>query len=247
MTPLAGPVLILGGTSDIGRAIAHEYARAGLPIILAARDHQRLGPDVADLRIRYAVPIEAVEFDVLDATDPDAFLDVIGVVPATAVCVVGLLGEQGRAQVEPEHARKILDTNFTGPALVLDAIAQRMERRGSGTIIGISSVAGDRGRASNYAYGAAKAGFTAFLSGLRNRLATRGVSVITVKPGFVATRMTAGMALPKAVTAQPDEVARAVIGAHRRGLDVFYVPGVWRWIMLIITSIPERLFKRLSI
>ena len=247
MMPPASPVLILGATSDIGRAIAHEYARAGFPLVLAARDHRRLAPDVADLRLRYQVPVEAVEFDLLDGQAPEAFLDTVGETPGTVICVAGLLGEQDRAQVDRSHARAIFDTNFVAPALLLDAVAQRMEQRGTGTIIGISSVAGDRGRASNYAYGAAKAGFSAFLSGLRNRLARRGVRVITVKPGFVATKMTAGMALPKALTAQPAEVARAVMRAHRGRQDVIYVRGVWRWIMLIIRSIPEALFKRLSI
>lgn len=247
MMPLAGPVLILGATSDIGRAIAHEYARAGLPLVLAARDHRRIAPDVADLKLRYEVPVAAFELDVLDLHDPNAFLDSVGETPATVICVVGLLGEQSRAQTDPSHARTVIDTNFVGPALLLDAIARRMEQRGIGTIIGISSVAGDRGRASNYAYGAAKAGFSVFLSGLRNRLARRGVRVITVKPGFVATKMTAGMALPKALTAQPEEVARAVIRAHRRRQDVIYIRGAWRWIMLVIRSIPEVLFKRLSL
>jgi short-subunit dehydrogenase len=119
-----------------------------------------------------------------------------------------------------------------------------MKNRPGATIIGISSVAGDRGRGSNFVYGSAKAGFTAFLSGLRNALARTGVKVVTVKPGFVDTEMTAGMDLPKALTAQPEEVARAVLRAHERGKDVIYVRPVWRLIMLIIRTIPERIFKK---
>jgi short-subunit dehydrogenase len=122
-----------------------------------------------------------------------------------------------------------------------------MEERGYGTIIAISSVAGDRGRAKNYIYGSAKAGFTAFLSGLRNRLAKKGVRIITVKPGFVNTSMTAGMILPKALTAEPQEVARAVFNAMARGKDVVYVRKIWRPIMIIICAIPERVFKKLDI
>jgi hypothetical protein len=122
-----------------------------------------------------------------------------------------------------------------------------MERRGSGTIVGVSSVAGDRGRATNYVYGSAKAGFTAFLSGLRNRLAAAGVHVVTVKPGFVATRMTEGMKLPPALTAAPDEVARAVLTAVRQRRDTIYVRRIWWPMMVVIRLIPERIFKRMKL
>jgi short-subunit dehydrogenase len=111
----------------------------------------------------------------------------------------------------------------------------------------VSSVAGDRGRASNFIYGSAKAGFTAFLSGLRARLSRKNVHVITVKPGFVDTRMTAGMNLPPLLTAQPDEVAAAVLKAHAKGANVIYVGRIWRFIMLVIRLLPEPIFKRLSI
>jgi hypothetical protein len=113
-------------------------------------------------------------------------------------------------------------------------------------IVGISSVAGDRGRGSNYVYGAAKAGFTAFLSGLRNRLSPLGVRVVTVKPGFVRTRMTEGMKLPPVLTAEADEVGRAIFKAERGG-DVLYVRPVWRGVMAIIRAIPEPVFKRLKL
>jgi decaprenylphospho-beta-D-erythro-pentofuranosid-2-ulose 2-reductase len=122
-----------------------------------------------------------------------------------------------------------------------------MEGGAGKAIIGISSVAGDRGRGSNYVYGSAKAGLTALLSGLRNSLAGRGIRVMTVKPGFVDTRMTAGMALPKLLTAQPGEVARAVINAHLRGKDVIYVKPIWRVIMTVIRAIPEFIFKKMKI
>jgi decaprenylphospho-beta-D-erythro-pentofuranosid-2-ulose 2-reductase len=138
-------------------------------------------------------------------------------------------------------------TNYVAPALFLGEVANRMERRGKGAIIGIGSVAGDRGRASNYVYGSAKAGLVAPLSGLRNRLAKRGVRVITVKPGYVETRMTEGMKLPPLLTARSDEVARAVVAADTKGRDLVYVRPVWRFGMLAIRLLPERLFKQLSI
>ena len=142
----------------------------------------------------------------------------------------------------------MLRTNFEGPALLLGLFAERLLARGSGTIVGVSSVAGDRGRGSNYLYGAAKAGFTAFLSGLRNRLAPNGLRVITVKPGFVRTQMTAGMKLPPVLTAEPDEVGRSIFTAAEKGSsDVIYVRRLWRPVMMVIGSIPERIFKRLRL
>ena len=138
--------------------------------------------------------------------------------------------------------------NFEGPGLLLGFFAGQMAKRGTGTIVGISSVAGDRGRATNYVYGSAKAGFTAFLSGLRNRLASRGVHVLTVKPGFVRTKMTEGMKLPPPLTAEPEEVARRVYrAAEVKKTDLIYVRPAWRLIMAIIRNIPEARFKRMKL
>lgn len=239
-----GSVLILGAASDIGRALAHRYAEHGRAVILAARDPDRLEADAADLAIRWNVPVRLEAFDALDTAGHAAFLDRLDALPDSVVCVVGLLGNQGESQRNFNAAHRVLDSNLTGPASILGEVANRMEARGTGTIIGISSVAGERGRASNYVYGAAKAGLTAFLSGLRNRLSVSGVRVITVKPGFVRTRMTEGMALPGPLTATPDEVARAVWAAEAKGRDVIYVRPIWCLIMLIIRLLPEALFKR---
>ena len=240
-------VLILGGASDIGRAIACEYVKAGRPVILAAREPSRLESDVKDLRIRSNVGVRTAEFDILDTNGHARFLDELGELPATVVCVVGLLGDQTQSRADAAHADLVMRTNYMGPALFLAEIGNRMEARGNGCIIGIGSVAGDRGRASNYVYGSAKAGFAAFLSGLRNRLFAKGVAVITVKPGFCNTRMTAGMALPKPLTAEPEEVGRAVLRAEATGRDVIYVRPIWRLIMVVIRHIPEIVFKRLSL
>jgi decaprenylphospho-beta-D-erythro-pentofuranosid-2-ulose 2-reductase len=243
----ADSVLILGATSDIARAIARRYAEAGRPLLLAARDPARLAADAADLSLRHGVPVGTYAFDILDTDGHEAFLDALPALPRTVVCVVGLLGSQPEAERDFAAADRVLRTNLSGPVSILGAVANRMQERGSGTIVGISSVAGDRGRASNYVYGAAKAGFTAFLSGLRNRLAKRGVHVVTVKPGFVRTRMTEGMKLPGALTAQPDEVAKAVLAAEARGRDVVYVRPAWRAIMAVIRALPEGVFKKTSI
>ena len=157
------------------------------------------------------------------------------------------MGDQDQSQTDPDAAARVLRSNFEGPALILGLLAERFEARGSGTIIGISSVAGDRGRASNYVYGAAKAGFTAFLSGMRNRFARSDIHVVTVKPGFVATRMTEGLDLNPRLTAQPDEVADAIFAAQTKRRNVIYVKPLWRWIMTIIRVLPEVVFKKTSL
>lgn len=240
-------VLIVGAVSDIGCAIARAYAAVGRPLILCARQCGRLDADATDLRLRHGVAVELVEFDVLDTASHAALLDRLGELPGTVVSVVGLLGEQARSAADPAEADLVLRTNFVAPALFLGEVANRMERRASGTIIGISSVAGERGRATNYIYGAAKAGFTAFLSGLRNRLHGAGVHVVTVKPGFVATRMTEGMKLPKPLTVQPEIVAASVLRAERTRSDVVYVSGRWRLVMTVIRLLPEGRFKRMKL
>lgn len=242
MSP-AGPVLVIGATSDIGRAIARAYAGAGRSIILAARHIEAVELDVADFKLRFAVDSFAITCDVL-VDDPSIFFDSLPEQPTTVVCVVGLMGEPPGCERGLSGLRVVMETNYVGPALLLSEAARRLSAAG-GVIVGISSVAGDRGRASNYVYGSAKAGFTAFLSGLRARFASSSLRVLTVKPGFVRTRITRGMSLPPLLTASPEEVAEAVLRADQRGQDVVYVRRVWWLIMRIVRSIPEPIFKRL--
>ena len=241
----AVPVLIVGATSDIARAIAAVYAEAGRPLYLAARGGEKLDRDAADLRLRYGVPVTPLVFDILDTARHRPLLAELNPFPGTVVLVAGMLGDQAAAASDPGEAELVMRTNYLAPALFLGEVANAMERRGGGAIIGISSVAGDRGRAVNYIYGSAKAGLTAFLSGLRQRLAATGVRVITVKPGYVRTRMTEGMKLPPLFTAEPAEVGRAVAAAEANGRDVLYVRPIWRPAMAIICAAPEGLFKRM--
>jgi short-subunit dehydrogenase len=243
----ASPVLIIGAGSDIGRAIAIAYAKARRPLVLTARQPERLERDAADLRLRYDAEVTVLGLDLLDTAAHRPLIERLEPFPGTVICVAGLLGRQDEAAADPAQAELIMRTNYVAPSLFLGEVANRMAPRGSGTIIGISSVAGDRGRATNYLYGSAKAGFTAFLSGLRNRLAGFGVNVVTVKPGFVNTRMTQGMKLPPLLTAQPDEVGSAVLHAETRHRDVVYVRAIWLPIMAIICLLPERVFKRMKL
>jgi decaprenylphospho-beta-D-erythro-pentofuranosid-2-ulose 2-reductase len=247
MTP-SKTLLLVGGTSDIGRATALHYAQAGWHVQLAARNEEEARRNADDIAARAGIPVTTHRLDVLEAGTFESFVDSLPQLPDTVVCVVGELGDQTRGQSDLSHASLVFRTNFEGPALLLGLLAERFLARGSGTIVGVSSVAGDRGRGSNYLYGAAKAGFTAFLSGLRNRLAPKGLRVVTVKPGFVRTQMTAGMKLPPVLTAEPDEVGRSIFTtAEKGGGDVIYVRRVWRPVMMVIGSIPERFFKRLRL
>lgn len=242
----AGPVLILGGGSDIGLAIARRFARAGHPIVLAARRPEELEADRSDIAVRYEVPVTLQRFDALALDEVRAFLDGLSEVPEVVVCAVGLLGDQDTAARDPAHAALLLNTNFLGPAVALEAVAERLSgAEGPRLIIGIGSVAGDRGRAANYWYGAAKAAFATMLSGLRQKYAGTNLSVVTLKPGYVATRMTEGMATPGPLTATPEQVAeRAYTCAKSRG-GVVYAGRIWWLVMTVIRLLPERLFMKL--
>jgi short-subunit dehydrogenase len=239
--------LILGANSDIARAIAHRYAKEGYHLQLAARKSERLEADVNDLQIRYGISAQALEFEARDYASHPAFYQGLSPKPGLVFCVFGYLGDQETAQTDWNMAAEILETNFNGAVSILHQAGNEMEKLGRGTIVGISSVAGDRGRASNYYYGSAKAGFSAFLSGLRNRLAKKGVHVLTVKPGFVDTAMTEGLDLPPLLTAKPEQVANDVFRAVSKKKNIIYTKWMWKWIMLIIRNIPEGIFKKLKL
>jgi len=241
------PVLILGGRSDIGKAVTHKFASMGHPIQLAARNAATLDSEKTDLELRYGVPVSLHEFDALATETHEKFVANLPELPGIAVSAVGLMGSQTENERDLEAAIRVMRSNYEGPASILAVLANRFTDRASGTLVGISSVAGDRGRATNYIYGSSKAGFTAFLSGLRNRLAKQGVHVVTVLPGFVATQMTESMDLPAKLTAQPREVADAIARAVTHKKNIIYIRPVWRPIMMVIRNIPERIFKGMKI
>jgi short-subunit dehydrogenase len=240
-------ILILGANSDIAKAIAKKYAQKGYNIYLAGRDIENLKLSAKDLEIRFSINSKALFLDILDFNSHNSFYNSLDIKPYGTVMTIGYLGDQKVAEKNNDEAKKIIDTNFTGVVNLLNIIANDYEERKNGFIIGISSVAGDRGRASNYLYGSAKAGFTAYLSGLRNRLSKKDVNVLTVKPGFVQTAMTENLSLPPLLTAQPDEVANDIIKAQEKNKNIIYTKWFWRIIMCIINRIPERIFKKLSL
>jgi len=239
-------VLILGATSDMAQAIAKRYAAEGGGLILAALEPDLLDPIAGDLRVRTQSPVTALAFDATDFSSHRTFYESLAQKPDVVICVFGYMGDQMQARNDFEEVRRTIEINLTGAVSILNIVAEDFEKRGHGAIAGISSVAGDRGRQSNYIYGCAKAGFTAYLSGLRNRLAKSGVHVMTVKPGFCRTKMTENMELPAALTAEPEQVADAVFKGLRKQRNVVYTLWMWRYIMLIIRHIPEFIFKKMG-
>jgi len=240
-------VLIIGARSDIGKAIAHKFAALGYPIQLAARNVESIDSEKNDLELRYDVPVTIHEFDALETTTHEAFVTGLPKLPEIAVCAIGLMGKQIDDEHDIDATIRIIRANYEGPASIFTILANQFVSRGTGILVGISSVAGERGRASNYIYGSAKAGFTAFLSGMRNRLTKNGIHVITVQPGFVATKMTKDIDLPAVLTAQPSEVAEAIYRAITRKKNIIYVRPIWRLIMIAIRNIPENIFKLMRI
>ena len=240
-------VLIIGAKSDIAKATAREYAKQGYDLYLAARNAKELEEFKQDVVTRTQRSVKLLELDILDYKSHQAFYEQLEEKPLGVISAVGYLGEQEKAQSDFEEAQRIMDTNYTGVVSLFNIIADDFEKRRSGFMVGISSVAGDRGRKSNYIYGSAKAALTAYLSGLRNRLYAAQVHVLTVKPGFVATKMTEDMDLPEKLTAHPEEVAEDIYKAQQKGKSVLYTKWIWRWVMMIIKMIPEWKFKGMSI
>jgi short-subunit dehydrogenase len=243
------PILILGATSAIARHVAAIFARRGHALFLAGRNTAEVDRLVADLRLRFGVDVAGGEFDAEDYASHAEFLRSVleqmgqlhGVVAA-----FGYLGEQERAARDFTECQRIIARNFTGAVSILNLCADYLEQRRAGFIIGIASVAGDLGRQSNYLYGSAKAAFSVYLQGLRNRLFFADVHVLTVKPGFVDTPMTFG--LPRLfLVASPEAIAEGIVGALQRGSEVVYLPWFWRWVMLILKLIPDQVRKRLKL
>lgn len=239
--------LILGATSDMAVAIAEKFASKGYNIQLAARNVTRLEPLQSDLAIKYSSRVSIHEFDALSFDSHAAFFEEVQPKPDVTVCVFGLLGENEAAAADWTEASKIINTNYTGAVSILNVVARYYSQQKHGVIVGISSVAGVRGRQSNYLYGSAKAGFTAYLSGLRNKLYQSNVHVVTVQPGFVYTKMTENLKLPQALTATPQEVADAVYHAVIKKKNVVYVKWYWKYIMAVIKNVPEFVFKKMKL
>lgn len=243
-------ILIVGATSGIAEAVARRYAAQGARLFLVARNGEKLQAISTDLAARGAKDVQTFLMDANDsALIPqmvDAAWKAFGTIDA-ALVAHGTLPDQLRTETEIAYAVAEFRTNAESVIACLVGLAQRFEPQGKGVIAVIGSVAGDRGRASNYLYGAAKAAIDTFASGLRARLFKSGVHVLTIKPGFVATSMTANLNLPERLTATPESVAQDIQRAIAKRRDVLYTPWFWSWIMLIIRWIPAIIFNRLKL
>ncbi|ALG67319.1 SDR family oxidoreductase [Beggiatoa leptomitoformis] len=242
-------ILILGATAMIAQSLAKRFAQRGERLFLVGRDAQKLQVIQQDLKTRGASSSEYLAVDLTDIAQHKSLfataeksLQEIDIV----IIAYGTLGDQQAAEQDFKVAEKELVTNFLSVASLLTELGNYFEKRKQGSIVVISSVAGDRGRQSNYVYGAAKGALSLFLQGLRNRLFKSGVQVLTVKPGFVDTPMTAGIK-KNFLFASPDKVAQDIDNAISKGKKVLYTPWFWQWIMLIIKSIPEAIFVKLKL
>jgi len=245
-------VILCGATSAVAGALGRRLAARGWRLHLLGRDRVRLEQIAADQRVRGAA---AVSFSFLDAADvaaiPGAFAEAVAMLPAPLDGVIvchGLLPDEAGRFLDPNELCRTIDINFTSVAVLLSLAAERLTERQGGFLAAISSVAGDRGRQSNFCYGSAKAGLSAWLSGLRNRLQPDGVRVLTIKPGIIDSPMTAGLTIgPTRLMTTPDAVAADIETAIIRGRDVVYTPWFWLPIMAVIRAIPEPVFKRLRL
>jgi short-subunit dehydrogenase len=245
----AKKILVLGATSGIAEATCRIWAAQGAQLFLVARNADKLAAVAADLKLRGASYVGTAVAD-LDDTEKHAELLAHAINSLTgmdiAYLALGILGDQPRAEQDFNQAAQIIYTNFMAPVSLLTWLANYCVQRHAGVLAVLSSVAGDRGRKSNYLYGSSKAGLTAFLAGLRNRVDREGVTVLTIKPGPVKTTMTASMKGAKKF-ADVNKVAATIARAIDKRVDVLYVPAIWGIIMLVVRHIPERIFKKLNL
>ena len=238
-------ILIIGAKSDIAFAVAKKFASEGYNLQLASRNSLKLERLVSDLKIRYEINVSNYELDILKYETFREFIDSLDCNPDIALCAVGILGNQIDDEKSVSNSVLVMRTNYEGPSILLGEIANLFEKRGSGSIIGISSVAGDRGRASNYIYGSSKSGFTTFLSGLRNRLHKSNVNVLTVLPGFVKTKMTEKLGLPNNLLTHPEKISKIIFRNHKKSKVLYPFP--WGFIMFLIRGLPEQIFLKMKL
>lgn len=242
-------VMIIGATSAIAEATARRYALAGAQLFLVGRNESRLADIAADLKVRGASGVAQAVLEINDIDNHDGVLDTAwsNLDKMDVVLIAhGTLPDQAACEKSVPTILAEFNTNGTSTLALMTALAQRLEHQGHGTLAVISSVAGDRGRQGNYAYGAAKAAVSAFASGLGQRLAKKGIHVLTIKPGFVDTPMTKDFR-KGALWASPDQIARGIVWAVKRRKGIVYLPWFWWPIMFVIRHIPEFVFRRLSL
>jgi short-subunit dehydrogenase len=243
-------VAIFGATSGIAAAVARRYAEKGACLVLIGRNQESLEAAAADLKVRGATEVEVQETDLartadLPAAAAAAWARFDGL--DLALIAYGTLPDQQEVEADFAKAEQALVLNLLSPLLLCGELARRFEAGKNGSLAVISSVAGDRGRKSNYVYGAAKGGLQRYLEGLRHRLFAAGVQVLDIRPGFVSTKMTAHLPQKGPLWASPDQVAADIIGAVHKRKEVLYTPWFWRWVMMGVRNVPRPLFHRTSL
>jgi decaprenylphospho-beta-D-erythro-pentofuranosid-2-ulose 2-reductase len=237
-------VLILGANSGMAIACAHRYAKSNYNLYLASREVRSCEENAQDIRLRYQVKVQSVFFDAQNFSEHAEFYNNLIEKPKGVVLAFGVMYEQKDSQSNFNICKSMISTNYSGAVSILEIVSADFERRKSGFIVGISSVAGDRGRMSNYIYGSTKAALTTYLAGLRHRLTKSNIIVLTVKPGFVATKMIKGLDLPSGLIAQPDYVADLIYKSVKKQKSILYVKPIWRLIMMLIVHTPNFIFNK---
>lgn len=233
--------------SEVGQELAKIFADNGFELHLVARQSERLIPLQQNIQAASKVKVSIHELDLLHFEQYDKILKPLAMLSDAVIFIAGYYVNQALAESETSEAIKEMDINYKAGVLSLNIFKNIFQEKNKGTIIGVSSVSGERGRKKNYIYGSAKAGFTTYLSGLRNQLYPQNIHVISVIPGFINSKMIASMNVPKSLTASTQTAAEAIYKGFCKQKNVIYTLPIWRWIMLIIRNIPESIFKKLSI
>ncbi len=260
----ASSILIIGGTSQVGIAIAKKFSKNNFDVLLSARDISSLTSVKDEIESEFRNKCQLIEFDVLELTKHEEFYEKIiyqvekfnninkknnevKIVPDVIVSVVGKQIIKKKSNIFYNEIKDEMMTNYVAPAMLIELFSNKLVKFNMPiTIIGISSVAGERGRSSNYVYGSAKSGLTQFLSGLRQKLVRTNIRVVTVIPGYIQTKMLQNISNSKFITSSVEQVANLVFSSYKSRLDIVYT-RYWRIIMLIIKLIPESLFKKLKL
>lgn len=238
-------ILILGANSDMAQATAKRFAEAGYNLYMASRNLTELTKTCQDLSLRYSVEANPIQYDARAFDTHTEFYQNLKNKPVGLVVAFGAMHDQVKAENDFSLAKEMIETNYLGAVSIIEIVVRDFILIGQGFIVGISSVAGDRGRKSNYIYGSSKAAFSTYLAGLRHRLYATNIQVVTVKPGFVSTKLTAHLDLPKKLTAQPEQVANSIFNAVQKNKSTtIYIKPIWRFIMLIIMHLPAFVFNK---
>ena len=243
-------IVIFGATSAVAQALAKLHAAANDSLILVARNKKHLESIATDLKVRGASSVNIVTIDLADTEKHPALLEQLQTLDSDIsryYFFYGVLPEQAECEQSWEQTLEILNTNFLSKASLLGLLANKIEEQTNRSLVVVSSVAGDRGRQSNYVYGTSKGALSIYLQGLRNRLQKANCTVTTIKPGFIDTPMTANFDKGGILWASPEKVANDIYRASKKNKDVVYSPWFWRYIMMIIKLIPEAIFKKLNL